>query len=151
MMRGKLSKGVLIAIVTAGIILTFTTAGLLSINQVVPSSGSISITTVNVGVFSDSSCTHNLTSINWGIISPGDSVTRTIYVKNTGSTPITLSMNAINWNPSGADGPLTLTWNRESTPLTADQVTTARITLSVSESISGINGFSVDIVITGTG
>ena len=144
----KLLTIALIAIIVTVIILTVTTAGLLSVNKTISSSGTV--IAVNVGVYSDSACTQNLTSINWGTIVPGNSVTRTIYVKNTGNTQITLSMTKTNWNPATADGPITLTWNRESATLNADQVTTATLTLSVSESISGITNFSVDIVITGT-
>ena len=145
----KLSTGALIAIIATAVFLTVTTAGLLSVNQNIPSSGTV--TAVNVGVYSNSACTQNLTSINWGTVSPGDSVTRTIYVKNTGNTQVTLSMTKTNWNPASANGPITITWNRESTTLVADQVTTATLTLSVSESVSGITDFSVEIVITGTG
>ena len=144
----KLYMGALIAIIATRIFLTLTTAGLVSVNLAVPSSGNV--TTVNVGVYSDSSCTHNLTSIDWGTISPGDSVTRTIYVKNTGNTQITLGMTKTNWNPINANGPITLTWNRESNTLNVGQITTATLALSVSESISGITYFSVDIVVTGT-
>ena len=107
----------LIAIIATGLILTMTTVGLLSANQTVQSVGEV--TSVNVGVYADSGCTQNLTSINWGTLSPNSSATRTIYVKNTGNTPITLSMTKTNWNPANAEGPITLTWNREGTILTA--------------------------------
>jgi hypothetical protein len=145
----KISKGAIIAIVAVGLILTATTAGLLSVSQTVSSSGTV--TAVNVGVYSDSACTLTLTSIDWGTISPGNSVTRTIYVKNTGNTQITLSMTTTSWNPSSADGPITLTWDKESSTLTVGESTAATLTLSVSSSISGITTFSVNIVITGTG
>jgi hypothetical protein len=144
----KLSMVALIAIIVTLIILTVTTTGLLSVNQTISSSGTV--TAINVGVYSDSACTTELTSIDWGTISPGNSENRTIYLKNTGNAQITLSMTKTNWNPANADGPITLTWNRESTKLDVDQVTTAALTLSLSESISGITNFSVDIVITGT-
>jgi hypothetical protein len=137
------------AIAVLGIALTLTTAGLLSVNQLVSSSGTI--TTVNVGVYSDSACTQNLTSINWGTVSPGGSVTKTIYVKNTGSVQITLGMTKTSWNPTSANGPITLTWNKEGTKLNAGSVATATLTLSVSSSISGITTFSVNIVIAGSG
>ena len=58
-------------------------------------------------------------------------------------------MTKTNWNPVNADGPITLTWNRENATLNVDQVTSAILTLSLSESISGITNFSVDIVFTG--
>ncbi|MCW4044355.1 MAG: hypothetical protein NWE94_02410 [Candidatus Bathyarchaeota archaeon] len=132
-----------------GLILTVTTAGLLSVSQTVSSTGTV--TAVNVGVYSDSQCTQTLTNINWGTISPGNSVTYTIYVKNTGNTPITLSMTKTGWNPANADGPITVTWNKEGTSLSAGQSTAATLTLTVSSGISGITTFSVNIVITGTG
>ena len=146
----RLSPGAIIAIVAiAGLFLTLTTAGLLSINQSVPTSGTVS--TVNVGVYSDSACTTQLTSITWGSIPPGGTGTRTVYVKNTGTNQITLTMTRTNWAPASANGPITVTWDKESTTLAANQVATATLTLSVSSSISGITTFSVDIVITGTG
>jgi len=139
------------AIAIVGLILTVTTAGVLSVSQTVSSSGTVNVTTVNVGVYSDQACTQTLTTIDWGAIAPGDSVTRTIYVKNTGNTQISLSMTKANWSPTSANGPVTLTWNRETTTLSAGQSTSAALVLSVSSSISGITTFGVNIVITGTG
>ena len=146
----KMSIGALLAIIAVtGLFLTLTTAGLLSVNQSVSSTGTVS--TVNVGVYLDSACTQLLTSIDWGSVAPGGSSARTVYVKNTGTTQISLSMTKSNWNPVSANGPITVTWNREGTALTVNQVTTATLTVGVSSGISGITTFSVDIVITGTG
>jgi hypothetical protein len=145
----KISTGAIIAIVMVGIVLTVTTAGLISVSQSVSSSGSV--TAINVGVYSDSSCTQNLTTIDWGTVAPGNSVTKTIYVKNTGNSDITLSMTKNSWNPTSANGPITVTWNKEGTTLSAGASAAAIITLSVSSGISGITTFSVNIVITGTG
>jgi hypothetical protein len=145
----KISTGAIIAIVMVGIVLTVTTAGLISVSQSVSSSGSV--TAINVGVYSDSSCTQNLTTIDWGTVAPGNSVTKTVYVKNTGNSDITLSMTKNGWNPTSANGPITVTWNKESTTLSAGASAAAIITLSVSSGISGITTFSVNIVITGTG
>jgi hypothetical protein len=145
----RASLGVILAVAVTGLFLTVTTAGLLSANQTVPSSGTI--TTVNVGVYSDSRCTQPLESIDWGSLSPGSEVTKTMHIKNAGNTSITLSMTKSNWNPASANGPITLSWNKEGTSLTFGQTTTATLTLSVSSSISGITTFGVDIIITGTG
>jgi archaellum component FlaG (FlaF/FlaG flagellin family) len=144
----KMSLGATAALVSTALILTVFTTGLLSVNQSISSSGTV--TAVNVGVYSDSACIQNLTSIDWGTLSPGDSVTRTIYVKNTGNAPIAITMTKINWNPSTANGPITITWNTENWSLGAGNSTAATLTLSISSSISGITDFSVDIVITGT-
>ena len=75
---------------------------------------------------------------------------KAVYVKNTGTAPVTLSMSNTNWNPTDAYGALSLDWNRESTVLNPDQVTTATLTLSTSSSVNGISAFSVNIVISGT-
>jgi hypothetical protein len=115
----------------------------------IPTSGSVFA--VNVGVFSDSACTVNLTSISWGAVSPGESVDRTVYVKNTGNAPITLSMATSGWSPSAANGPITVAWDKQGTVLNAGQSTAATITLSTSAGISGITDFNVNIIVTGSG
>jgi hypothetical protein len=129
-------------------ILTMTTTGLLSVNQTISSTGSV--TAINVGVYSDSACTNELTTLDWGTISPGNSETITIYLKNTGNARITLTMTTTDWTPVNADGPIELIWDKENANLDPDQETAATLTLSVSESIDGITNFSFNVVITGT-
>lgn len=107
------------------------------------------ISTANLGIYSDSACTQRITSINWGNILPSSSVTRTVYIKNTGNTALTLRMATTSWSPTAANGPITLSWNRENTVLNANQVTTATLTLRAQSSISGITTFSMSIVISG--
>ena len=141
--------GLTVAAVVVMLLVTLLASGALISSKTVASTGIITIT--NIGVYSDSACTQSMASINWGTISPGNSVTRTIYVKNLGTTQVTLSMSRENWAPANANGPITVTWNREDTTIAPNQVTTATLTLSVSSSISGITTFSVDIVITGAG
>jgi hypothetical protein len=146
----KISTGAIIALVATGIFLTLVTSGLLLSSQNVSSNGTISA--VNVGVYSDSACTLNCTSISWGTISPGSSATSTIYVKNTGTVPMTLTMTTTGWNPTNANGPIALSWNRESYALNANQSISAVLTLTVSSSInSSITTFNFNTVITGTG
>lgn len=105
---------------------------------------------IGVGVYTTSACTTKVTSLDWGTLAPGDSKTQTVYIKNEGSVPIVLSMTVGNWTPSNAQNYITVTWNRQSTTLTAGSVISATLTLSVSSSISGITTFSFDITITGT-
>jgi len=92
-----------------------------------------------------------MSSFNWGTISLGTTATKTVYIKNVGNTQLTLSLSLSNWNPSTANGPLTISWNKESATIAANQVISATITLAVSPSASGFTTFSVDAVITGTG
>ncbi len=108
------------------------------------------ILTVNLGVYSDSTCTQNLTSLNWGNVAAGSSVAKTIYLKNTGSTSEVLSMSLTGWLPSGAQQYISVTWDRQNAILTAGESCAATLNLSVSQDITGITNFSVNIILTGT-
>ena len=147
----KLSMGAILAIAVTGMFLTLLASGILMAYQSVPASGTLAA--VNVGVYSDSGCTNNLTSIDWSFLRPGDAPTRIIYIKNNGTIPVKLNMTTANWSPSYAYGPsaITLTWDRENYVLNATLSVRAVLTLSVSSSISAnVTDFSFNIVITGT-
>jgi hypothetical protein len=144
----KAAIGATIVIAAIGLFLTVLTAGVLTSSQTVQSSGTI--TAINVGVYSDSACTQNLTSIDWGTLAPGNSTTRTIYIKNTGTDPVTLSMTTSSWVPSNANTYLTLTWNRANYVLNANTSVSATLTLTASASAGALTTFSFNIVITGT-
>ncbi len=104
-----------------------------------------------MGVYSDSACTNPINSIIWGTITAGGNITQTIYVKNTGTgISLALSMTTSNWTPSSANGPITLTWNKEGTRLQPGQSVAATLTLNVSPTIADITNFNVQISITGT-
>ena len=62
-----------------------------------------------------------------------------------------LSMTTSSWNPSTANGPITLIWNRDNYNLPAGASVSATLTLSVSKSIStSITSFALNVAITGT-
>lgn len=145
----NVAVGYVVAIALAAIFVTVLSSGALVSTKTISSTGVV--TSANLGVYSDSGCTQALASVDWGTVSPGGSVSKTVYVKNIGSTQVTLSMSKTNWNPTTANGPVTLAWDKEGGVLAVNQVTTATLTLSVSSIINGITTFSVDVVISGTG
>jgi hypothetical protein len=145
----KASKILIIVLVVGALALTTTTLAVITVNQNLSSSGSIT-TSPNIGVYSDTLCSQNMTTFNWGSVAAGTSDTQVIYVKNTGTGTITLSMSANNWTPSSASTYITVTWDKQNVQLPAGQSTTATLTLNVSSNISGITNFSNTIVITGT-
>jgi hypothetical protein len=144
----KLPKAAIIAVAMAAILLTLTTAALLSTSQTVPLNGTI--TAVNLGVYSDSACTQTTTTLNAGALNPGDTATQTVYIKNTGNVPETLTMAANNWTPSSASSSLTLTWNRQNTILNATQSIQATLTLTAASSTGSLTTFSCSVILTGT-
>ncbi len=149
----------IVALALVVLALTLTTYGTVSESKNIISSGSIATSAVSVtsdaarsgiGVYSNKVCTTPMTTINWGSVSPGGTVTTTIYVKNRGDVSLTLSMQASNWNPTSANGPITITWNQEGKTLAPGQSTSATITLTVSANTTGFTSFSVQISISGT-
>jgi hypothetical protein len=144
----KVSTIFILAITLAGMILTVTAASVISVSEALPMRGAISA--INVGLYSDSQCSQKLTSVDWGTLSPGETLTKTIYIKNICNSPLTLRMTKTNWDPPEADGPISITWNKEGTTIYSGQTQQAVITLSVSSTINNITSFDVQVVITGT-
>ena len=127
-----------VALVIIASALTVITLASLNINKNVPSLGTIT-TSPNLGVFSDSGCTINMTSINWGSVSAGGTASQIVYIQNTGTGTLTLSLSTSNWSPSGASTYLAVSWNQQGTQLSASQSVAATLTLTVSASTTGIN------------
>jgi len=150
MAMAKASKYLVIVLTVAAFALATLTLAAITVTQNVSSSGAV-VTSPNIGVYSDSACTTTMTSITWGSVAPGGSATQTVYVKNTGTGSMSLSLAVSNWSPSGASTYITISWNQQGTQLSAGQSVAATITLTVSSSITGITSFSNTITISGTG
>jgi hypothetical protein len=144
----KWARILIISLVTVGIALTVTTLAALTTSQAVPLNGTI--TAINLGVYTDSGCTQNCTSLSIGNINPGSITTQTVYVKNTGNAPETLTMAVTNWSPPNASTYLTLNWNQQNTVLTAGQSVQATLTLTAASNTGTLTNFSCSVTFTGT-
>jgi uncharacterized repeat protein (TIGR01451 family) len=150
----KLGITAIIGVVAIGLILTVAAAGVLSSSQTVRTAGTLTSvqTSVNVGVYSNSACSQNASFVDWGSLRPGQTITKTVWVKNAGNANATLSLATNTWSPTNAGQSISLTWNQAGTVLAANQVVQATLTLTVSSSISSsITSFGFNIQITGTG
>ena len=135
-------------LVVAVMALLVSALGALTTTRTFSSNGTINV--IGVSVYSDAGCTTALSSVSWGTLNPGDTPTQTIYVKNNGTIPVTLTMTYGNWSSQSAQNYITLSWNQNNTQLASGSVATAVLTLNVSSSISGVTTFSFNINITGT-
>ena len=142
--------GTVLALAVMGLVVS--AVGSLVVTRTVSNTGSIRVSTpsAQLGIYSDSGCTTVLSSVSWGTLDPGSVATSTIYVKNEGNVPVTLSIQAANWNPASAQNYFILTWNRNSYVLAVGASVQAVLSLSVSSSISNITSFSFDISIIAT-
>jgi hypothetical protein len=142
----KIAVGTASAI--AALALVATVLGLLVTTSTITNTGNVKA--VGVNVYWDSACTNVTSSIDWGALDPGGAKSFTVYVLNSGSVPLSLSMTTSNWVPSAASDYISLDWNRQSYVLSAGSVVQAVLTLSVSSSVNSVTSFSFDITITGT-
>jgi len=140
------------AVIIAGIVAFVAGSGLTY--SLIISSRSIASTgivaSVGIGVYTTQQCTADLTSIDWGSMSPGWSYTRTGYVRNNGNQPVTLSMATTDWNPASASV-MGVSWDYNGAAVAPGQVIAVTWTLTVPSTISGIQNFSFNIVVTGSG
>ena len=138
----------ILLILLLGTAAIFIVDGALSVSQTVYSTGSI--VAINLGVYSDSTCTVICSSVDWGILGAGSSVNRIVYVKNTGNTLEVLSLAVTNWNPPAASSYLSVTWNLLNFALAPGQVVVANLSLTVSPGIVDITNFTNTLTISGT-
>ncbi|KON32500.1 hypothetical protein AC477_02945 [miscellaneous Crenarchaeota group-1 archaeon SG8-32-1] len=147
-------------ITTSVIVLIAYTMSLSLVSQAYPAaqtaktlsaSGSIQIqASPGIGIYLNSQATAPLTSLNWGTLEPGQNQNITMYIKNEGNTPVTLSLQTSNWTPTSAQNYLSLTWNYNDLPISPNQTRQVTITLNVDPDITGITNFSFDITILAT-
>jgi hypothetical protein len=106
---------------------------------------------IGVGIYWDAGFTNKTTTIDWGLLEPGTQKSYTIYIRNEGNSPITLSKATSNWSPSTASTIMTLAWNYNGQTINAGASVQVTFTLTVATNTAGINTFSVDITIIGSG
>ena len=148
MLNQRFSAILLTTIAAMAVASAVFTYGLLFGSKTINNEGNVS--SIGVGVYWESACTTAVTTIDWGYLQPGSAKDVTVYIRNEGTVPMTLSMTNGNWDPAGASEDITLAWNREGSQVNAQSVLQAVLTLTVSSSISDISGFSFDVTITGT-
>jgi hypothetical protein len=148
MAEHKIAPVTVAVLAMTALLLTVIAAGVLTDSKTVPLSGSI--TAVNVQIYSDAYCTVPCTSLSVGAVAPGGVATQTIYVKNAGTVPMTLSMAVAGWNPSNAGSYLTLSWDRTSYVLGTGASVQATLTLTAASNTGSLTTFSCSVTITGT-
>jgi hypothetical protein len=106
---------------------------------------------IGVGVYWDSGCTQQVTSIDWGLTDPGAVKNVTVYIRNEGNAPITLSLQTANWNPSNGPNYISLTWDYAGQTIGVNQAIAVVLSLSIASNVESIAAFSFDIIISAVG
>ena len=139
----------LLGLLALALIGSFGVYGLLTSSRNISSSGTVKA--INVEVYWDQGCSQIVENVDWGYAEPGDNVSRTIYIKNSGNVPLTLGLSYSDWVPTEAGDFITLEWDQEGTTINAGDIQQAALTLTISDVITGVTDFSFNIVIEGSG
>jgi hypothetical protein len=154
MKRGKLVNLVLAVIalmLLSGIFSGLIIANVRSLYQTSSTISSVgSFKAIDIGVYWDANLTRNVNTLDWGTLAPGDKKSFTVHISNEGALPLTLSVSTSNWNPSTASNYFALTCDYAGRTISAGKSVPVTLTLTVSESITGIYNFNFDITAVGT-
>ncbi len=104
-----------------------------------------------INVYSDAACTVPVTSVDFGTFAPGDTVNRTLYLRNEGGITGTYSLATSNWNPPIASQFLGLSWDYAGASVSPGTVTKVILHLHASTSLTsetGITNFGFDAIIS---
>ena len=147
----KLAPAVIAVILVAGILsgLVITTvSSLYQTSSTISSVGTFKA--IGIGVYWDDQATSRVDTLDWGFIAAGSQKSFTVYVKNEGALPLTLSISASNWDPQTASNFLALDWNYNGQTVTGGKTLPVVITLAVSDSVNGVDTFNFDVIAVGT-
>jgi len=146
----KLALAIIMVMLLSAILSGLIIANVRSIYQTSSTISSIgTFKAIGIGVYWDDDSTSRVNEIKWGFLTPGSQKSFTVYICNEGNIPLTLSISASNWNPPIASNYLTLTWSHTGQTVKAGTTIPLTLTLSVSESVTGISSFNFDITAVG--
>ncbi len=115
-----------------------------------PISSTGTVKTVGCEVYGNEDLTSVIGAIQWATLSPGDYSTVTIWVKNTGTVPVVLSLESSNFVPAAAQTYLSVTWDYNGAQIAPGAVDEIVMKLSASAQTTGITQFAIDITVVAT-
>jgi len=95
-----------------------------------------------VAVYSDAACTVPVTSVDFGTFAPGDTVNKTIYLRNEGGINGTYGLSTANWNPAVASSYLSLTWDYGGQVIQPNVITKVILHLHASSALTSTTGIT---------
>ena len=108
------------------------------------------IETIGLKAYFEPQCVNEVAYLSWGMIQQQKNYT--IYLKNVGSTNVTLTMTTTDWNPTNVSNYVSVVWNYNNEILLPNQVLQVTFTFTVTneEAIvnEGIRDISWTIIIT---
>lgn len=106
---------------------------------------------VGCDIFADPEGVISVTKLDWGILEPRESKNITLYIRNTGNVPASLSMYSDTWIPEETEIYVAFVWNYEGMTVPVQGMAKVTFTLTIDQDITGINKFSWNITVIAEG
>jgi len=104
----------------------------------------------NIEIYCERECMIEVSSIDWGLLEAGDSVSRTLYINNTGNIELSLHLSIEDWTPTEAESYIYISWNCAGKPIQPSEIMAATLTLTTLENVNNVTSFGFSIRIIGT-
>lgn len=138
-----------LALVVYTLVLSIAGVGLSSLQTSRTVSNTGAVKAIGVSLYNNTECTIPLSSINWGFMEPGETKNYTMYARNEGDYNIYLTLGTNSWSPTEASNYLVLSWDYDNSTIIPNDVEEITLSLYCDPSVTGIDTFSFDIIITG--
>lgn len=105
---------------------------------------------INIEVYWDSGKIDRVDSIDWGVISPTETKNVTIYIYNSGNSPVYLSLNSEDWYPEQVESVMVLNWDYNDNAISPSQGIFINLSLTMTQPLEDttISNFSYTIIIS---
>jgi outer membrane biosynthesis protein TonB len=103
---------------------------------------------MQIGIYSNPTCTTKLSSISWGQLTPGQTKTMTLYIRNEGTTQVSLTKSLANWNPANLSAYLALNWNYSNQTIAPTANVAVTLSLTVASNTPATTSFGFDTTLT---
>ena len=105
---------------------------------------------IDIEFYEDRACTKKVNILDWRVMKVDKEFHKTLYIKNSGETPVILNMNISDYISPDIKDLMSLSWDIEGLSLFVGESTPATFSLTINKLIRGINEIDYNITISGT-
>lgn len=96
-------------------------------------------------VYWDETCVDKVVAIDWGVLTPGETKPVTVYVRNEGTEPLTVTVTTSDWNPVTEY----ISFYAANFTLPVDAILPREWSVTIAEDIRLIKSFAFNITVWG--
>lgn len=119
------------------------------INTIILPTGGSFVVGEGISVFADEELSVPLNEINWGTVYFNSTINKKMYLNNSLSFPVQMSMNTSDWDPIETEQCFNVTWDVENEIIKLNEPLPATVSLTLIAVPENATNFTFNIIITG--